>query len=188
MASSTAPLRDAGINPEDLLECAAEFIHAQHWDQSAQLAELSADEVELLSRHGARVVADPAARRRLVLRMSAEYGVICADALSQQQAADYLGVSQSRVRQRLLEGSLFAIQHLGERLLPRFQFEGGQSLPHLAPILRTLGSEAHPLRVFRFFGMPNADLQDADGNPMSVREWLISGGSLEPVLKLAEDA
>ena len=102
------------------------------------------------------------------------------------EAAKYLKVDASRIRQRLRERSLYGIDYDGERRLPRFQFEREQVIPGVREILAALPSGLNPLDVAEWFLSPNPDLEDAgQGNPLSPREWLLSGKPVEAVVALA---
>jgi hypothetical protein len=100
------------------------------------------------------------------------------------QAAKYLKVDVSRIRQRLREGSLFGIEYDGERRLPRFQFERRQVVPGLRETLNALPVGFNPLDVAQWFLAPNVDLE-MDGRMWSPREWLLRGNSVDAVVALA---
>lgn len=100
------------------------------------------------------------------------------------QAAKYLKVDVSRIRQRLREGSLLGIEYDGERRLPRFQFERRQVVPGLRETLHALPLGLNPLDVAQWFLAPNVDLE-TDERTWSPREWLLRGNSVEAVVALA---
>jgi hypothetical protein len=58
-----------------------------------------------------------------LMRTIADYMALLETSLTTAEAARYLKVDVSRIRQRLRERSLFGIDYDGERRLPRFQFE-----------------------------------------------------------------
>jgi hypothetical protein len=108
---------------------------------------------------------------------------------STSQAARYLKVDASRVRQRLRENSLFGIDYDGEKRLPRFQFERAKVIPGLREVLAALPVGLNPLDVAEWFLSPNPDLEVEDEeNPLSPRDWLLSGASVEAVVTLARDS
>jgi hypothetical protein len=100
------------------------------------------------------------------------------------QAAKYLKVDVSRIRQRLREGSLLGIEYDGERRLPRFQFERGRVLPGLRETLHALPAGLNPLDVAQWFLAPHVDLE-AGERLLSPREWLLRGNPVEAVAALA---
>jgi hypothetical protein len=105
---------------------------------------------------------------------------------STSQAAKYLKVDASRVRQRLREHSLFGIDYDGEKRLPRFQFERAKVIPGLREVLAALPEGLNPLDVAEWFLSVNPDLEvEDDENPLSPRDWLLSGAPVEAVVALA---
>jgi hypothetical protein len=122
-----------------------------------------------------------------LMRSIADYMALLETSLTTADAARYLKVDVSRVRQRLRERSLYGIEYDGERRLPRFQFERKQVLPGLREVISALPEGLNPLDVAEWFLSPNPDLelekQDAPGSP---RDWLLKGGNVAAVVKLAE--
>jgi hypothetical protein len=51
-------------------------------------------------------------------------------------------------------------------------------------VLPVLESELHPVVVYRWFVSKNADLV-YEGEPVSPRDWLVSGNDVEEVVRLA---
>jgi hypothetical protein len=121
--------------------------------------------------------------------VAGEVGVLIASALSQVQAAQLLGVDPSRIRQRISQGTLYAIAGQDNiKVLPRFQFTDKGALPHLEKVLPGINKEAHPVAVQRFFLTASADLySDELGTNLSPRDWLITGHSPDPVIKMTAD-
>jgi hypothetical protein len=110
--------------------------------------------------------------------------------------AQGLGVNGSRIRQRRLARTLWAIDDGGTWVYPATQFELAdaargrtaalkqvrgldQVLPHL------LHLNLHPMAVARFLLTPQPELR-IDGQPSSVRTWLLHGESIQPVVDLIE--
>ncbi len=110
--------------------------------------------------------------------------------------AQGLGVNDSRIRQRRLARTLWAIDDGGTWVYPATQFELAdaargrtaalkqvrgldQVLPHLLPL------NLHPMAVARFLLTPQPELR-IDGQPSSVRTWLLHGESIQPVVDLIE--
>jgi hypothetical protein len=115
-----------------------------------------------------------------------DYMALLETSYSTAQAAKYLRVDASRVRQRLREHSLFGIDYDGEKRLPRFQFERAQVIPGLREVLAALPEGLNPLDVAEWFLSPNPDLEnDAQDMPVSPREWLLKGNAVETVAAMA---
>src|ERR1700684_1917363 len=109
-----------------------------------------------------------------------DYMALLETSYSTSQAARYLKVDASRVRQRLRENSLFGIDYDGEKRLPRFQFERAKVIPGLREVLAALPEGLNPLDVAEWFLSPNPDLHiEADEDALSPRVWLLSGGPPE---------
>jgi hypothetical protein len=122
-----------------------------------------------------------------LMRSIADYMALLETSLTTAEAARYLKVDVSRVRQRLRERSLYGIEYDGERRLPRFQFERKQVLPGLREVVGALPEGLNPLDVAEWFLSPNPDLDtDKQDAPLSPREWLLKGESVAAVVKLAE--
>lgn len=111
---------------------------------------------------------------------------LLADALDVASAAEMLRVDPTRIRQRLRDRTLYGLRADGRTwLLPRFQFNHGQEIPHLGEVLRALPPGLHPRSVEGFLEHPQPELVALD-KPTTPREWLRSGGPAAPVVALAE--
>jgi hypothetical protein len=110
----------------------------------------------------------------------ADYMALLDTSLTTSQAAKYLKVDPSRIRQRVRAGSLYGIEYDGEKRLPRFQFERRKILPGLAELPAYLS----PIDVAEWFLSPNPDLE-VEEQPVSPRQWLLGGRSVERVVSLA---
>jgi hypothetical protein len=122
-----------------------------------------------------------------LVRSFADYMALLETSYSTAQAAKYLKVDASRIRQRLREHSLFGIDYDGEKRLPRFQFERARVIPGLREVLASLPQGLNPLDVAEWFLSPNPDLEvEDDENPLSPRDWLLKGHSAEAVVRLAQ--
>jgi hypothetical protein len=122
-----------------------------------------------------------------LMRSIADYMALLETSLTTGEAARYLKVDVSRIRQRLRERSLFGIDYDGERRLPRFQFERKQVLPGLREVISALPEALNPLDVAEWFLSPNPDLElEKFDGPLSPREWLLKGESVAAVVKLAQ--
>lgn len=148
---------------------------------------LSATEVEALESVGLSTERWVRGGRTDPLAQSiADYMALLDTSLTTRQAAKYLKVDPSRIRQRLRERSLYGVEYDGEKRLPRFQFERHKVVPGLAEVLAELPRHVSPLDVAEWFLAPNPDLE-LEGRPMplSPREWLLSGRPVEDVVALA---
>src|SRR5882757_7768062 len=114
----------------------------------------------------------------------ADYMALLDTSLTTSQAAKYLKVDPSRIRQRLRERSLYGIEYDGEKRLPRFQFERRKVIPGLAEVLAALPETLNPVDVAEWFLSPNPDLELGTG-AVSPREWLLCGESVAAVVALA---
>ena len=116
----------------------------------------------------------------------ADYMALIETSLSTAETATMLSVDVSRIRQRIREKSLFALDYEGEWRLPRFQFERKKVLPGLAAVLVMLPEQINPLDVATWFLEPNIDLEGDDGAaPFSPRQWLLRGGAPQTVAQIA---
>lgn len=179
-------------NIEQLATAAAAFLRHYPIHAAPALANaLSADEEAFLRQGGAVGVGErqPAQSAKAVAELAAEYAQMLASAYTQQQTAELLGVTTSRVRQRMDEHSLYAITGIvGGRVCPRFQFTDHAILPGLDKVLAALSIEAHPIAVQRFFlGVSNDLYSDTLGHTLSPRDWLVTGHSVESLLVLARE-
>jgi hypothetical protein len=117
----------------------------------------------------------------------ADYMALIETSFTTAQAAAYLRLDVSRIRQRLRERSLLGLEYDGERRLPRFQFERKHVLPGLREVIGALPQDLHPLDVAEWFLLPNPDLEDASQSvPLSPRDWLLRGNLVAAVVALAQ--
>ena len=121
-----------------------------------------------------------------IIRSIADYMALLETSYTTSEAAKYLRVDASRIRQRLREHSLFGIDYDGEKRLPRFQFERKQVIPGIREVIAVLPEGLNPLDVAEWFLSPNPDLEiDGQETPLSPREWLLKGQPVEAVVALA---
>ncbi len=112
-------------------------------------------------------------------------------AYSAAEVSNALGVSASRVRQRRLAHTLWAINDGGSWVFPGPQFHSTESgrvefvrgLDQVLPRLLTRG--LHPTAIAGFLESPQPQLH-LDGRDMSVHEWLLHGEPVQAVLELLE--
>jgi hypothetical protein len=157
-------------------------------------ATLTDEEARLLDAAG--FVEDPAAYARVAADVIAHMARLISTAYTAAEVAAGLGVNDSRVRQRRLARTLWAIDDGGTWVYPVVQFEpvsGEGRSPKLRQVrgldqvLPALPSDLHPTSVAGFLLAPQPDLR-INGQPKTVRDWLLSGGAVEPVLELIEIA
>jgi len=95
-------------------------------------------------------------------------------------------VNDSRVRQRLSEGTLYGVKVGDEWRLPAFQFLEKEPVPGIERVLPRLPERLSLVAVHRWFHTPNPDLQLPEpARPLSPMEWLRAGQDPEPVAELA---
>lgn len=114
-------------------------------------------------------------------------------AYSADDVAAGLGISDADVEQRRRARTLWAIDVDGSWVYPAAQFTrvgaGGRpaldSVPNLDRVLSALRADLHPVAVAGLLTTPQHELI-LHGRTCTVREWLIGGGAVEPVLQLIE--
>ncbi|MEX0828159.1 MAG: hypothetical protein WD005_04315 [Haliea sp.] len=185
-------LAQAGItNIDRLASAAAAFLRAHPIYEAAPVTNaLSEAEEAFLRNAGARGVGTWSASSAAdnVAVIAGEYAQMVATALSQKAVADLLGVSTSRIRQKLEAAELYAVRTTGGRVCPRFQFGPTGALPSLEAVLRALRPEAHPVAVQRFFMNVHPDLEsDTVNRALSPHEWLLTGHPAAAVVALASE-
>jgi hypothetical protein len=157
-------------------------------------ATLTAQEAQLLDEAG--FVEDPEAYAQVATDVIAHMARLISTAYTGAEVASGLGVNDSRVRQRRLARTLWAIDDGGTWVYPVVQFElisgddGALKLKQvrgLDQVLPALQPDLHPTAEAGFLLTPQLDLR-IDGQPKTVRDWLLSGGAVEPVLQLIEIA
>jgi len=149
---------------------------------------LSAGEVDALRSVGLSLAPwTGTAKQDPLLQSIADYMALIETSFSTAQAAAYLRLDISRIRQRLRERSLYGLEYDGERRLPRFQFERKQVIPGLREVIGALPQKIHPLDVAEWFLLPNPDLEEAgESEPLSPRAWLLRGNPVAVVVALAQ--
>jgi hypothetical protein len=155
-------------------------------------AELSAEEARLLDEAG--FTEDPNAYATVAADVSAHTAVLINTASPAADVATGLKVNESRVRQRRLARTLWAISDNGAWVFPALQFETdartglpAKQIRGLDRVFAALPADLHPVAVAGFLRTPHADLT-LHGRALSPLEWLRSGGDVEPVLRLVDAA
>lgn len=119
----------------------------------------------------------------------ATYAAIIVRSLSSKSASQLLGVAPSRIRQMVVDRSLYSFLLDGTRHIPDFQFLGTGLVPNIARVNRSLDPSAHPVAVYNWYHTPNPDLfveRDVD-QVVSPLDWLNAGYELERLLLIATD-
>ncbi len=189
-------LKDRGIqrSPEDIAEEARHLVfHVISEMPTGRWAtdpskEFSKEEIMALEEGGLDLSPQEAGPDPLA-RTAAKYVALLAAALTTKEAAQVLEVGESRVRQRLREGTLYGVKAGRENRLPAFQFEAGKEVPGIAQVLKHVDRSLHPVAVLNWFMLPNPDLflDEEETGSVSPRHWLLSGGDPEVLVRLAED-
>jgi hypothetical protein len=122
-----------------------------------------------------------------VARTACEHALLRATGLTTYAAAQRLSLSESRVRERLAERTLYGIGQGAELRLPSFQFASHGLVPGLERVLRELPVGLHPVAVYRWLSSPSLELQCRDGRALTPLEWLRSCRDPGPVVELARD-
>ncbi|MET1255309.1 hypothetical protein [Aliikangiella maris] len=125
----------------------------------------------------------------LISKVSAEYATIASTSIDTSEAARHLKVNPSRIRQRISEHSLLAIQGIENTwLLPRFQFDdNGNEIPGMRRVLQSIDKGCHPITINGFLNTPQADLySELLNKSLTPKEWLQTGHPIEPLIELAK--
>lgn len=157
-------------------------------------AALTEEQANLLDSAG--FTAEPAAHAQIAVDAIANMGRLYSTSYTAAEVAKGLGVNDSRVRQRRLAKTLWAIDDGGTWVYPSVQFEVTDNgrrttlkqvrgLDQVFP--RLLAQNVHPTAVAGFLLAPQPELLIA-GQPQSVRDWLLHGESVQPVLNLIDVA
>lgn len=149
--------------------------------------QLTTAEAALLDRAGFGVAAESVPSS--LERSRIELELLIRTSLTIDEAAHALGVTTSRVRQRLSQRSLYGLKEGKNWRIPRFQFASKSRLVRkIDVVLPHIRGDAHPLVVKNWFTLPHQDLVVGDDEqPVSPIEWLASGGSPEVVAELADE-
>lgn len=168
----------------EVLEDVVERVGAQAPTQPAsQFTETEARELE-----GAGVDLDrrPPAGAPPAARSAALYAHLLASALSTREAADLLGVEESRIRQRLGERTLFGVKAGRSWRVARFQFTEEGLVPGIDRVVVRLPEDVRLVALFRWLTTRNPDLV-VEGEPVAPIDWLRAGQDPEEVAELAAE-
>lgn len=150
------------------------------------LGELTAAERDVLISGGVRLDAetdsDPLAAT------TAQFAALVSTSLTTRQAAERLGLPESRIRQMIARRTLYSILLNSRRHIPAFQFaQRGGLIPNIGKVNAALPEDLHPVEVHAWYTQPHADLfigDDVDAR-VSPLGWLRSGGDVSRVAQLA---
>ena len=119
---------------------------------------------------------------------AAAYAHLTETSLTVALAAEKLGVTAGRVRQRLTASpaELFGFRTGKLWMLPAFQFGSTDLVPNIERVIAKLDPGLNPVAVDRWFRLENLDLELGEDN-VSPLEWLSQGGGWQRVADLAED-
>lgn len=119
----------------------------------------------------------------------ARYAAIVVRSLSSRVASERLGVAPSRIRQMVVDRSLYSFLLDGTRHIPDFQFSDAGLVPNIASVNRALDPGAHPVAVYNWYHAPNSDLfVEGDVDRLaSPLDWLNAGYELERLVLIAAD-
>jgi len=172
------------LNRSDLIAALKTLPPQRPW-----AATLTSDAAHLFDAAG--FTEDAGAYAQVAADVTAHMAQLYATAYTAAEVREGLGVSDSRVRQRRLAHTLWAIDEGGAWVYPAVQFETDRRgrlkhIPHLDSVLPTLlGLGLHPTAVAESLTTLQPDLL-IDGKPTSVRDWLLRGEPVGPVLALIE--
>jgi hypothetical protein len=154
-------------------------------------ATLTAEEARLLDDAG--FVEDPEAYTKIAVDVITHMARLISTAYTSAEVASGLGVKESRIRQRRLARTLWAVDANGAWVYPAVQFDldtvnGRHTLKQvrgLEQVLPALPTDLHPTAVAGFLLTPQQELL-LDNRPCAVRDWLHRGGTVDAVLRLIE--
>mgnify|MGYP001566326532 CR=1 FL=1 len=119
----------------------------------------------------------------------ASFADILKNSMTIDETAKMLEKNYSQVYQLVNSYSptIYSIKLQGQLLIPKFQFDNCDLVPHFSKILNKIDHNLCPVSFYNWFvKFPCIDLETSDG-PISPRDWLIKGNSPVPVLHIAED-
>lgn len=171
---------------ESVVVDALEELRVQGWLTAAPPPLAEAETSFLTTHGGVRDDREALVRARVASRVRAV--TVDGENMTVDQVAELLGVSASRVRHRIGEGSIYAYpstRHGVARRIPYWQFHDRLPIPHLASVLAELPDDYRPSETRDF--VLNAEVDDPvrDTTTVPLLEWLRDGGDPEPARELA---
>jgi hypothetical protein len=136
---------------------------------------------------------DPGAFATNGVNVIVNFAQLIATAYTSGELAAGAGLDEAQVERRRLAGTLWAINNDGAWVYPAAQFDvaevGGRrrldTIRELDRVLAVLPADLHPMAVNGLLLTPQWELA-VDGRPLTVVEWLRTGGPVEAVLRLIE--
>ena len=146
---------------------------------------LSAAEKDALVTAGLRL--ERASKRDLVAESAVRFAALVENSLTAEAVARQIDMTASRVRQLIATRELYSFRLDKKRMAPNFQFRAGRIIPNLAEVNQAIPETLHPLGVYNFYHLENADLygddeQEVGYTPLS---WLAEGRDPAPVVFMA---
>jgi excisionase family DNA binding protein len=170
---------------EGIVVEALEELRVQGWLTDAPSPLADAESAFLTTHGGVRDNREALVRSRVASRVRAEE--VDRETMTVDQAAELMGVSASRVRHRLGDGSIYAYPSTGRgvaRRIPDWQFHAHRPIPHLASVLAELPDNYRPTEIRDFVFRADVDDPSRDST-IPLLEWLRDGGDPEPARELA---
>lgn len=162
----------------------AQILHGFRQARTPVGPTLSDHDADLLAKAG--FVAAPAAAAAARVDRDIRMQELVRNSLSIPAAAELLGVTAARIRQRLTDGTLWAFHSGRNRLLPPAQFTDVGAVPHIEHVAPLLADDLHPLTVQALLTLPQATLT-VDGEPVSIVQWLTgSAGNAEDIDRVTD--
>ena len=149
------------------------------------IQELTDTECEVLVKGGLRLDAEPQGDPLAATMI--QFAALISTSLTTKEAAQRLGVPESRVRQMVARRTLYGVLLNSRRRIPAFQFaQGGGLVPNIAKVNAALPEDLHPVEVQAWYTQPHADLFVGDDLDACVSplDWLRSGGEVNRVVQL----
>ena len=113
------------------------------------------------------------------------YAAIVERSVSTKGAAKLLELTEGRVRQMIVDRSLYSFDLDGKRYVPDFQFGKGRLVPNIGKVNSALPENKHPVSIYRWYHLDNADLVRNEKN-FSPLSWLQSGLPVDEVISAAK--
>ena len=104
-------------------------------------------------------------------------------ALPAAAAAERLGRSVNRIRGAIADGSLYGVKVGRSWLVPTWQLDGKGPVPHLRKVIAAIPEGTSAVTLERVMTQPSQELY-VDGQPVSPRDWLLTGNEPETVVDL----
>jgi hypothetical protein len=98
-------------------------------------------------------------------------------------AGDRLGRSVTRIRGAIADGSLYGVKVGRSWLIPLWQLEQTNPLPHLRKVIAAIPEGTSAVTLERVMTQPSEELY-IDGRPVSPRNWLLAGNEPGAVVEI----